>query len=114
MPEGETFTPDRSRSESKRLPGVPDVVQAVPICPFPVLPSFTPGNAGQNENKRGEGAHKAPGKISDAPLFCHVGRGTVMIKTVGPLHEAPCAEVKFGRMEIAGGGIDAQCVYGSG
>jgi hypothetical protein len=37
-----------------------------------------------------------------------------MIKTVGPLHEAPRAEVKFGRMEIAGGGIDAQGVYVSG
>ena len=37
-----------------------------------------------------------------------------MIETVGPRRETPRAEVKFGRMEIAGGGIDAQRVYVSG
>jgi hypothetical protein len=42
------------------------------------------------------------------------GSGTVMTEAVGPLHEAPRAEVKFGRMEMAGGGIDAQRVYVSG
>ena len=37
-----------------------------------------------------------------------------MIETIGPLHKSPRAEVKFGRMEIAGGGIDAQGVDASG
>ena len=112
--DAKAFASDRARSESKRLPGVPDVVQAVSICPVPVLPSFAPGNAGQNENKRGGAADKFPDKVSDAALFCHVGRRTVMIEAVGPLHEPPRAEVKFGRMEIAGGGIDAQRVDASG
>ena len=37
-----------------------------------------------------------------------------MIETVWPLRETPRAEVKFGRMEIAGRGIDAQRVDASG
>jgi hypothetical protein len=112
--DAKAFASDRARSESKRLPGVPDVVQAVSICPVPILPSFAPGNAGQNENKRGGAADKFPDKVSDAALFCHVGRGPVMIEAIGPFHESPRAEVKFGRMEIAGGGIDAQRVDASG
>ena len=37
-----------------------------------------------------------------------------MIEAIGPIDQASRAEVKFGRMEIAGRGIDAQRVDGSG
>jgi hypothetical protein len=60
-------------SKGKSLPGMSDVVQAIPICPVPVFPSFAPGNAGQDENKRSRVVDKFPAKIADAALFCHVG-----------------------------------------
>jgi hypothetical protein len=50
-----------------------DVVQAIPICPVPVFPSFAPGNAGQNQNKRSSGIDKSSAKIADGALFGGVG-----------------------------------------
>jgi hypothetical protein len=47
-------------------------------------------------------------------MFCHVGRGTVMIEAVDPILEAMGIEVKFGRVQIAGRRIHAQCVCRSG
>jgi len=37
-----------------------------------------------------------------------------MIEAIGPIGEAPGAEVKFGRMEITGRRIDSQRVDSSG
>ena len=37
-----------------------------------------------------------------------------MIQPIGPLLQAACEEVKFGRMQIPGGWIHAQCVPVSG
>ena len=73
MAKRKAFASDGSSSKGESLPGMSDVVQAIPICPVPVFPGFAPGNAGQNEDQRGRGVDKFPAKISDGALFCHVG-----------------------------------------
>src|SRR5579862_1656598 len=108
-----TFAADRSSSESESLPGMPDIVQAVPIGSIPVFPGFAPGNARQDENERGRDTDQLPTPISDGALFYHVGRGTVMIEAIGPADQSLRAKVKFGGVEIAGGRIHAQRVDGS-
>ena len=67
------FASDRSSSKRESLPGMSDVVQAIPIGPVPVFPGFAPSNTGQNENERGRVVDKFRAKISDGTLFCHVG-----------------------------------------
>src|ERR1039458_9286043 len=114
MAKRKAFAPDGSSGKGKSLPGMSDVVQAIPICAVPVFPRFAPGDAGQNENKRGRGVDKFLAKFSNGPLFCHVGRRTVMIEAVEPIGEAMGIEVKFSWVQIAGRRINAQCVCGSG
>jgi hypothetical protein len=72
MAKRKAFAAHSSSSNRQRLPGMSDVVRAIPIGTVPVLPGFTPGNAGQNENERGRDVDKLPSKLSDGALFCHM------------------------------------------
>src|SRR5271156_4955380 len=114
MAKRKAFAAHRSSSKRERLPGMSDVVHAIPIGPVPVLPGFTPDNASQNENERRRDVDKLPSKLSDGTLFCHMGRGTVMIEAIEPAGQSLRAEVKFGWMEITGRRIDTQSVDSSG
>src|SRR5271169_254440 len=78
IPKREAFAPNGSSGKRKSLPGMSDVVQAIPICAVLVLPRFAPRDAGQNENYRSRSVDKFLAKLSLGPLFRHVGRGTVM------------------------------------
>jgi hypothetical protein len=53
-------------------------------------------------------------EIAQRALLGHVRRGTVMIQPIGPLLQASCEEVEFGRVQIPGGWIHAQRVPVSG
>src|ERR1700691_202842 len=98
MAKRRAFAPDGSSGKREGLPGMSDVVQAIPICAVLILPRFAPRAASQNEKKRGRSVNKVLAKFSNAPLFCHVGRGTAMIEAVAPMREAMGREVKFGRV----------------
>ena len=73
MAKRKAFASDSSSSKRERLPGMSDVVQAMPIGTVSVLPGFAPGNTGQNENERGRDVDEFTAKISDGTLFCHMG-----------------------------------------
>ena len=114
MTDRKAVASDGSGGERKRLPGVPDIVQAVSICPVTVLPRLAPRNAGQDKHywRRAVGPFHL--EIAERALFGHVRGGTVMIQPIGPLLQAPCEEVEFGRVQIPGGWIHAQRVPVSG
>src|ERR1700677_3686925 len=78
MAKRKAFAADSSSGKRERLPGMSDVVQAIPIGTVSVFPGFAPGNAGQNENERGREVDKFPVKISDGALFCCVRWGREM------------------------------------
>src|SRR5271166_5815392 len=100
MAKREAFASDRSSCERERLPGMSDVVQAIPKRTVAVFPGFPPRNAGQNEDNRRRNVDELPAEISARAFFRHMGRGPVMIETIRPIDETPGAEVKFRRVEI--------------
>ena len=110
MTDRKTVASDGSGGERERLPGVPYVVQAVSICPVAILPRLAPRNAGQDKHDWRGAAGQLHLEIAQRTLFGHVRRGTVMVQPIGPLLQAPCEEVEFGRVQIPGGWIHAQRV----
>ena len=105
MSECEAVASDSAGGECKRLPSVPYVVQAVPICPFTVLPRLAPHNAGQNEHNGRRAAGQLHFKITAPALLRHVPGWIVVIPPIWPPLQTPCEEVEFRRVQIPGGGI---------
>src|SRR5450631_4219935 len=91
-------------------------MEAVTIGSVAVLPCLAPSNARERKHDWcGVGAvRQIEVEIPQPTLLSHVRRGTVMIEAAGPLLQAPCEEVKLGRMQITGGWIHAQSVPVSG
>jgi hypothetical protein len=80
----ESIASDSPSGKSKRLPGVPYVVQAVPICPLTVLPCLAPHNTRQNEHNWRRAAGQPHFKRTAPALLRHVPRWIVMIQPIGP------------------------------
>src|SRR5215472_16150758 len=74
--------PDGSGCKRERLPGMPNVMQAVSISPITILPRFTPGNAGQDECEWGRTTGQRRLQIAGRALLGHVRRRPIMIQTV--------------------------------
>src|SRR5579864_1744076 len=103
----ETIASHGAGGERERLPGVPDIVQAIAISPVAVLPRFAPRNAGQDEYDGridARDSQVADREIADGPLLGHMGRGPVVIQPVGPVLEAARKEMEFGRVQVPRGG----------
>src|ERR1019366_9627213 len=103
MADREAIASDGSGGKRNRLPGMPLVVQAVSICPVPVLPGLAPYNAGQHKHDRGKAASQLQIKSAERALLGHVRGWAVMIHPIGPPLQAPCEEVEFRRGQISGG-----------
>ena len=101
----EAVAADSAGGECKRLPSVPYVVQAVPICPFIVLPRLAPHNTGQNKHNGRRVAGQRHFKIAAPALLRHVPGWIVMIQPIWPPLHTPCEEVEFRRVQIPGGRI---------
>src|ERR1700751_6367648 len=103
MPDREAFATDSAGGERKRLPSVPYVVQAVPICPFIVLPHLAPHNTGQNKHNWRRAAGQLHFKITAPALLRHVPGWIIVIPPIWPLLQTPCEEVEFRWVQIPGG-----------
>ena len=109
--EREGIASDSPSGKCKCLPGVPYVVQAVPICPFSVLPSLAPHNTRQDEDNWRRVAGQPRFKRAAPALLRHVPGWIVVIQPIWPVLQASCDKVEFRWVQIPGRWIHSQRVF---